>query len=160
MIALAVKIFPERLVRERPRRFHIGRNCGSGDGAKHLRRQRGRAVEMIEPNRNRQTIILAQRWKKAGLKKRGLAETGDAVKQSEIIAPDQSDEVLDLVTATGEKLTIAFGKRSQPDPRMLRIGHFRPGFAHWEAAFRRRSRTMSVRLLTKSAWGSPPAARV
>ena len=111
MIALAMKIFPERLVRERSRSFYLGRNRRGGDGTKHLRREWCRALQVIETNRNRKAIIFSKSREEAGLKKRRLAQTGDAVEQSEIIAPDQSDEVLDLVTATGEKLTIAFGKK-------------------------------------------------
>ena len=122
MVALAVKIFPQRFVRPRQGRFHPRRHRGCRDRIHDLMRQRKRAFEVIEPDRNRQHVLLAQGGKETRLDQRSFAQAGHAIEQRQGVAPNQPQQVVDLVAASGKEAAVAFGERSQPDPGMLRVG--------------------------------------
>src|SRR5262249_45222967 len=135
------------------RSLHLCRVGGVDDGAKHLRRERGRALAIIQPDRDRETVFGPKGREEARLKERSLAEARNTVEQREDVASDKAKQFVDLFSAPSEELAISFGKGSQPDPRVLRIRKMGCGSSHWEAALRRRSRTMAVRVLMKSSWG-------
>jgi hypothetical protein len=118
------------------------------------------AFQVIQANRHRQHVLLAQDWKKSGLDQRRFAQTRYAVEQRQRITPNKTKQILDLVTTAGEETAITFGEGGQPDPGMLRVGPISAGIVHWAAALRRRSRTMSVSALMNSGFASPPFARV
>jgi hypothetical protein len=107
----------------------------------------------MQPDRDRETISRPKRREKTSLKERSLAEAQDTVEQREDVASHKTEQFVDLLAAPGEELAIAFGKGGKPDPRVLRIRKLGQGSSHWEAALRRRSRTMAVRVLMKSSWG-------
>jgi hypothetical protein len=151
VVALAVEVLPKHLLRAGLGSLHSCRVSGSDDGAKHLRRERGRALAIVQPDRDRETVFGPKRREEASLKERSLAEAGDTVEQHEDVASHKPNQFVDLFAAPGEELAIAFGKGGQPDPRVLRIRKMGCGGSHWEAALRRRSRTMAVRVLMKSS---------
>ena len=148
-----MEVLPKCLVRTGLGSLHSCRVCGSDDGAKHLRGEWGRALEVIQPYWDRETVFGPKRREEARLKERSLAEARDTVEQRKNVASHQTEQLVDLFSAPREELALAFGKGGQPDPRVLRIRKLDRGSSHWEAALRRRSRTMAVRTLAKSSWG-------
>ena len=68
MIVQSVKIFPKRLARLQLRRIHRRLGSGYGNGIEHLLRERGGALEEIEPDRDRQIVFVSQPREQPGLK--------------------------------------------------------------------------------------------
>ena len=155
-----MKIFPQRFVRTGLGCFDPRRNRRGGDGVQDLMVEGQGSFEVIEADRDRQNVLLAQSRKQSGLDERRFTQARDAVKQRQRVASDQPKQILDLVTSSGKKTAVVFGKGSETDPGMLRIGPLGPGIVHWAAALRRRSRTISVSVLMNSGFASPPVARV
>jgi len=74
VVALAVEVLPKHLLRAGLGSLHSCRVSGSDDGAKHLRRERGRALAIVQPDRDRETVFGPKRREEASLKERSLAE--------------------------------------------------------------------------------------
>ena len=66
----------------------------------------------------------AVRRKKPGLDKRRLSQTRHAVEERKGVAPDQPQQIFDLVPAAREESAVAFGEGREPNPGMLRVRPF------------------------------------
>ena len=124
MVSFAVEIFPQRLVRPGQRCFHPRGPRSRANRVHDLVGERRRAFEVIEPNRNRQNVFLAQGRKKPGLDKRRLSQTRHAVEQGKGVAPDQPEQIFDLVPAAREESAVALGEGRKSNPGMLRVRPF------------------------------------
>ena len=148
MIAFPVEVLPKRFPGKRRWSLDAGRIGGFGDGREYLLSERSRAVHVIQSDRDRKIVFCPQGREETGLKERSLAETRYAIEQRERVASDKPEHFVNLLATSGEEFAVTFGERRQPNPRVLLVGKL--GCAHWDAARKRRSRTISVRVLTNS----------
>ena len=68
MVVRSVKIFPQRLARLQLRHIHTRIGSGFANGVEHLLRERAVALQVAEPNEDRQIVFVSQRGEQSGLK--------------------------------------------------------------------------------------------
>src|SRR5262249_19925704 len=148
VIVFPVEVLPKRFARKRQGSFHAGLIASFGDGGEHLLGERSRAVHVIQPDRDRKIVFRPQGWEETWWKGGSVGETRYAVQQGERVPSDKPEQCVNLVAASGEECAVTLGEWRQPDPRVLLVGKM--GCAHWDAACKRRSRMISVSVLTNS----------
>src|SRR5262249_31049811 len=156
VIAFPMEVLPKCFPGKRHRSLDVGLIGGFGDGGEYLLGGRSRAVRIIQTDRDWEIVFGPQGWEETGLKERSLAETRYAIEQRKRVASDKPEQFVNLLATSGEEFAVTFSERRQPNPRVFQVGEL--WCAHWEAARKRRSRTLYVSVLMNSGCGSPPPA--